>query len=103
MSICSEAAVQTDEETLGLTEEIFLWQYFVVVSASTQEHSHTPMHTSATTPNQGMHGTAYPVSGGGNMSVPAEDELLLQSLEQSLCPNEEDSTDSTPTFYSPPP
>lgn len=30
------------------------------------------------------------------MSVPAEDELLRQSLEQSLCPNEEDSTDSTP-------
>lgn len=29
------------------------------------------------------------------MSVPAQDELLRQSLEQSLCPNEEDITDST--------
>lgn len=36
------------------------------------------------------------------MSVPAEDELLQQSLEQSLCPNEEDSTDSTPTPSSTP-
>ena len=34
------------------------------------------------------------------MSVPAEDELLRQSLEQSLCPNEEDSTDSTPRIGS---
>lgn len=37
------------------------------------------------------------------MSVLAQDELLLQSLEQSLCPNEEDSTDSTSTPNPPAP
>ncbi len=37
------------------------------------------------------------------MSVPAHDELLLQSLEQSLCPNEEESTDSTSTSNPLPP
>lgn len=36
------------------------------------------------------------------MSVPAEDELSRQSLEQSLCPNEEDSTDSTSAPAQPP-
>lgn len=73
------------------------------VAAVVHSHAHAHRHTRAhlhlptKTPNHELHGTAYPVSGGGNMSVPAEDELLQQSLEQSLCPNEEDSTDSTPS------
>lgn len=56
-------------------------------------HVHT-LPLPATTPPIRA-GTASPVSGGGNMSVSAQDALLRQSLEQSFCPNEEDSTDST--------
>lgn len=97
----------SSEKKTWVTEDIFLWQYLcALMSASihTHTHKHTAhLHLPTATPNQGLHGTAYPVSGGGNMSVPAEDELLWQSLEQSLCPNEEDSTDSTPTYPPPPP
>lgn len=60
-----------------------------------------PVHIRTCTPSfcqpqlQFRAGTASPVSRGGNKSVSAQDALLRQSLEQSLCPNEEDPTDST--------
>lgn len=59
-------------------------------------HAHTLTHTQTPFAQPRLPiraSTAYPVSAGGNVSVPVRDELLRQSLEQSLHPNEGVSTD----------